>query len=124
MNKELEEKIDGANSIEELEKIEEELKQEPQVEEVVEEVLEEIQEQEEPTEVEITPEEERKLVKETEQVEERKLTNLSVVERKGEQKMETEVRNSKEYIDAFAEYCKGNKDAKELTRLNQRLLTP
>ena len=117
MNKELEEKIDGANSIEELEKIEEELKQEPQVEKEVEEVLEEIQEKEEPTEVEITPEEERKLVKETEQVEERKLTNLSVVERKGEQKMETEVRNSKEYIDAFAEYCKGNKDAKELRAL-------
>ncbi len=108
MDKELEERIDNANSIEELNAIEEEVKtaevpEEPKAEE----------EKAEETEVKITPEEERKLIKKTEQIEERKLTNL--VEIKGEQKME--VRNSKEYVEAYAEYCKGNKDSKELRAL-------
>lgn len=110
MDKELEERIDNANSIEELNAIEEEVKTAEPVEEPTEEKAEEKAEE---TEVKITPEEERKLIKKTEQVEERQLTNL--VEIKGEQKME--VRNSKEYVEAFAEYCKGNKDAKELRAL-------
>ena len=110
MDKELEERIDNANSIEELNAIEEEVKTAEPVEEPTEEKAEEKAEE---TEVKITPEEERKLIKKTEQVEERQLTNL--VEIKGEQKMEE--RNSKEYVEAFAEYCKGNKDAKELRAL-------
>lgn len=110
MDKELEERIDNANSIEELNAIEEEVKT---AEEVVPEEPKAEEEKAEETEVKITPEEERKLIKKTEQIEERKLTNL--VEIKGEQKME--VRNSKEYVEAYAEYCKGNKDAKELRAL-------
>lgn len=110
MDKELEERIDNANSIEELNAIEEEVKT---AEEVVPEEPKAEEEKAEETEVKITPEEERKLIKKTEQIEERQLTNL--VEIKGEQKME--VRNSKEYVEAYAEYCKGNKDAKELRAL-------
>jgi len=64
----------------------------------------------------ITPEEERSLIKDTENIEQRSLETLKEMERKEERKMEKEFRNSKEYIDAYAEYVKTGED-KELRAL-------
>ena len=75
---------------------------------------------------EITPVEERKLTEKTEEerklvddlnvVETRSQENLETIERKGEVKMEKELRNSKKYIDAYAEFIKTGED-KELRAL-------
>ena len=54
----------------------------------------------------ITPEEERSLLKETQKVEQRSVQITNVLERKEDVKMEKELRNSKEYINAYAEYLK------------------
>ena len=110
--------IDNAETIEEVEeKVQEieaaeEVKEEEQElppEEVIEEQPEEEPQEEQEEEKEITPEEERKLLKETTDVEERSSVELRKVERKEENKME-ELRNSKEYIDAYAEYIKTGED--------------
>ena len=111
---EKQELIKSATSEEELEarmaEIEAE-KEEPIEEPVVEEpVEEEIEDNEE-----ITPEEERSLLKDTE-IEKRSVEVTNLIERKGEFKMEKELRNSKEYIDAYAEYVKTGED-KELRAL-------
>lgn len=111
MNKELEEKIDGAKSMEELDAIKEEINNKP---EEVEEQKEEVAVAEDSKEKTIEPEEERKLLKKT-KVEERSKQNLEIIERKEETEMEE--RNSKEYINAFAEYVKGRKDVEELRAL-------
>ena len=100
---EKEEKINNAQNEEELEKVVEEIKAEEKAEE------EEIKE--------ITPEEERALIKDEEKIEERSAKEFSVIERKGEDKMDLkEFRNSKEYVDAYAEYVKTGED-KELRAL-------
>ena len=103
--------INSANSLEELEerkaqieeeenKVEEEVK-----EEVTEEPAEEVKE-------EITPEEERSLLKDTQNVESRNAENLELrsIERKEKMEEKIEVRNSKEYIEAFANYIKTGED--------------
>lgn len=54
----------------------------------------------------ITPEQERSLLKNTEKFETRSVEITNQVERKDELKMEKELRNSKEYINAYAEYIK------------------
>lgn len=66
---------------------------------------------------EISKEEERSLIKDTMNVEQRSV-QVKPVERKGEFKMEekVELRNSKEYIDAYAEFIKTGED-KELRAL-------
>ena len=119
--------INSAESLEELEKRQEEIAAEEKAE--VEEVKEEIEETTETEEVkeeaeekpkeEITPEEERSLLKDTKELEKRSVQITKFVERKGEEKMEEkkELRNSKEYIEAYAEYVKGRKDVKELRAL-------
>ena len=113
---EKEELIRSAETEEELEETmkkiaEDDKKEEAPIEETPEETQEE-ETEEKPTE-EITPEEERALIKDT-KIEERSKTNLELIERKGETNME--IRNSKEYIDAYAEYIK-NGDEKELRAL-------
>lgn len=102
--------INSANSLEELEErkaqIEEENKVEEEVkEEVTEEPAEEVKE-------EITPEEERSLLKDTQNVESRNAENLELrsIERKEKMEEKVEVRNSKEYIEAFANYIKTGED--------------
>lgn len=103
--------INSANSLEELEerkaqieeeenKVEEEVK-----EEVTEEPAEEVKE-------EITPEEERSLLKDTQNVESRSAENIELrsIERKEKMEEKVEVRNSKEYIEAFANYIKTGED--------------
>lgn len=108
--------IDSAETVEEVEeKVQEieaaeEVKEEPKVEEPLQE-----EKEEEPKE-DITPEEERKLLKETTEVEERSSVELRKIERnEGEKKME-ELRNSKEYIEAYADYIKTGED-KEMRAL-------
>ena len=105
---------DVAEKVEEIEKAEE-VKEEP-IEETPQEEVKEEPVEEEPK-ADITPEEERKLLKDTTNaVEERGSVELREIERKeGEQKME-ELRNSKKYIDAYAEYVKTG-DEKELRAL-------
>ena len=112
--------INAAQSEEELEKAVEEIEADKEAEEKIEEaekVIENSEEEAEKATGEITPDEERKLIKDT-GIEERKVSDktLEIIERKGEIKME-ETRNSKEYIEAYAEYVKGRKDAKELRAL-------
>lgn len=112
--------IDSAETPEEVEeKVNEiEAAEEEKAEETIEELPQE-EEKEEPKEEQeenITPEEERKLLKETENVEERSSVELRKIERiEGEQKME-ELRNSKEYIEAYANYVKTG-DEKEVRAL-------
>lgn len=110
---EKQELIKSATTEEELEarmqEIEEANKEEAEkeTEEVVEEVKEETQEES----GEITPEEERSLLKDTETLETRSVEITKKIERKGETKMEEkELRNSKEYINAYAEYVKTGED--------------
>ena len=115
---ELKEKIMEAKSLEELEEIKAQIPEEKPQEEVkeaeeekvAEEVLEEVKEAEEPAEMSI--EEERSIMA---GVEEKSVNPMEL--RKVGNKMEIETRNSKEYVEAYAEYCKGNKDAKELRAL-------
>ena len=113
--------INAAQSEEELEKAVEEIEADKEAEEKIEEAEEIIEnsnkEEAEETIGEITAEEERNLIKDT-KIEERKVSNttLNEIERKGENKME-EFRNSKEYIEAYADYVKGIKDEKELRAL-------
>lgn len=106
--------IDSAETVEEVEeKVQEieaaeEVKEEPK-EEPLQEEKEEEPKAEEPKE-EITHEEERKLLKDTTDVTEvRNSVEMNIVERKGENKME-ELRNSKEYIEAYADYIKTGED--------------
>ena len=115
--------IDSAENEEELAKAiedieaDKEAEAEKEAEEKIEEAEEIIEKAEEETTGEITPEEERKLLKETTNIEERSVKVVQPIERKGEQEMEKELRNSKEYIEAYAEYVKGRKDEKELRAL-------
>lgn len=99
---EKQELIKSATSEEELEarmaEIQEAEKEE-KPEEKPEEVKEEVKE-----DGAITPEEERSLLKDFENIEQRNV-QVNPIERKGEVKME-EKRNSKEYINAYAEYVK------------------
>ena len=112
---EKEELIRSAETEEELEetmkKIAEDKEELPPEPEEVEEPEEEEKPETTEDEGNITPEEERALIKDT-KIEER--SKLEIVERKGETNME--LRNSKEYIDAYAEYIK-NGDEKELRAL-------
>ena len=109
-DEEKKELIENANSMEELEEVRKQL-EEPTEETPVEEtpVVEETTE--EPKEETIAPEEERKLVRDA--VDENKL-----IERRGETKME--LRNSKEYIDAYANYIKtgDNEEIRSLVTTN------
>lgn len=119
--------INSAESEEELAKAVEEIEADKQAEEkieqaeeIVEKAEEEIEPAEEPAEEkaseEIAPEEERSLLKDTENLEKRSVsTPLEKIERKEERTME--MRNSPEYVNAYAEYVKGRKDAKELRAL-------
>ena len=96
--------IENANSLEELEEVRkkieepEEPKEEPKTEE---------EPKVEPEDITITPEEERKLVRDA-------VDESQLIERKGEKQME--LRNSKEYVDAYAEYIKTG-DEKEVRAL-------
>lgn len=77
---------------------------------------EEVVEEEKKEDGAITPEEERALLKDTQNIEQRNV-QVKPIERKEEFKMEKqELRNSKEYIDAYAEYIKTGED-KELRAL-------
>ena len=111
--------INSATSEEELEERMAEIEKEETIEEP-EEVKEEEVQEEEPEEVkeeegEITPEEERSLLKDSENIEQRSV-QVKPIERKGEFKMEVELRNSKEYVEAYANYVKTGED-KELRAL-------
>lgn len=107
---------------EELEKIKEE------VNEIVNEVPE-VEQVEEPVEEapaeetgEISEQEERSLVRDTQNLE-RKSVNVVNVINKEEKKMEKEVelRNSKEYVEAYAEYLKSNDDKELRTLLSENV---
>lgn len=106
--------IDSAETPEEVEKKVEEIEalEDVKEEEPIEEtpvVEEEDKEPEGEPEGNITPEEERKLLKETENVEERNLVELRKIKREEDNNME-ELRNSKEYIEAYANYIKTGED--------------
>lgn len=115
---ELRNAIEEATTQEELDKVQAEaeaLNNEP-IEEAEKEVKEEVVE-EQPKEEEISKEEERKLIR-NEEVE---LRNLSKI---GERKMEenkVEVRNTKEYIDAYARYIKTGKDEEVRSLLTENV---
>ena len=115
---EKQELIKSATTEEELEARMAEIEADKPAEEPIQELAENLAEEvkEEVNEGEITPEEERSLIKDTEALEKRSAENLNIVERKDEVKMEKELRNSKEYIDAYAEYVKTG-DEKELRAL-------
>jgi len=107
---EKQELIKSATTEEELEARMAEIEADKEVQEVVEETTEETAEEvvEETTqkEGEITPEEERSLLKDTQNLEERSVKDLTQVERRGITMEER--KNSKEYINAYAEYLKSN----------------
>mgnify|MGYP002514868736 CR=1 FL=1 len=109
---EKQELIKSAKTEEELEARMAEIKadEEVPVEETTEKPAEEVEETTEEVKEDgaITPEEERSLLKDTQNLEKRSVTNLTPIERKEEVKME-EKRNSKEYINAYAEYLKSNR---------------
>ena len=87
--------IEKANSLEELEEVRkkiEEPEEEPKTEEET---------KVESGDIAITPEEERKLVRDA-------VDESQLIERKGEKQME--LRNSKEYVEAYANYIKTGKD--------------
>ena len=108
----LEEKQELIKSATSEEELEARMAQIQEDEEVKEEPKEEVKE-----EGAITPEEERSLLKDTQNIEQRNV-QVKPIEREEEFKMEEkELRNSKEYIDAYAEYVKGNKEEKELRAL-------
>lgn len=116
---EKQELIKSATSEEELEARMAQIQEDEEVkEEVVEEVAEEVEEPKEEVKEEgsITPEEERSLLKDSENIEQRNV-QVKPIERKEEFKMEEkELRNSKEYIEAYAEYVKTGEE-KELRAL-------
>ena len=102
-NEELtEEKLEEIKA--EVEQIINEVPEEEPVEEVKEEPVEKISE-----------DEERKLIRDTEVLEKRNVNIVNVI-KKEEKNMEKELRNSKEYIDAYAEYIKTGEE-KELRAL-------
>lgn len=102
--------IDAAETVEEVEEKVNEIEETEKAEEV-EEVKEEkpVEEVEEKEPVEEPLPDERSLLKETTNVEQRNVQNMKPIERKGENKME-ELRNSKEYVEAYANYIKTGKD--------------
>lgn len=108
---EKQELIKSAKTEEELEARMAEIKADEEVpaEETTEKPAEEVEETTEEVKEDgaITPEEERSLLKDTQNLEKRSVTKLTPIERKEENKME-EKRNSKEYINAYAEYLKSN----------------
>ena len=122
---ELRNAINEAKDEEELNKLAEEVEainnEVPEAEEKVEEktqpsedVAIEEEVKEEGDKVEITPEEERSLLKDIDNIEQRSLKNLEI---RGEKKMEEkEFRNSKEYVEAYANYIKTGED-KEIRAL-------
>lgn len=84
--------------------------------EPVEEVAKETEE-EKTEDTEISKEEERSLLRDTENIERRsKNSNLKLIHEREDKKMEKELRNTTEYINAYAEYIKTGED-KELRRL-------
>ena len=106
---ELREEIENAETTEKLDELKEE------VETLNNEIPDEVEEQpkeEEKVEEEISKEEERSLVRDTQELEVRSISNMNI---KGETKME-EFRNSKEYVEAYANYIKTGED-KELRAL-------
>lgn len=106
---ELREEIENAETTEKLDELKEE------VEALNNEIPDEVEEQpkeEEKVEEEISKEEERSLVRDTQELEVRSISNMNI---KGETKME-EFRNSKEYVEAYANYIKTGED-KELRAL-------
>ena len=109
---ELRNAIDEATNEEELAKVEEEIKalnEEP--------IEEETKEEEQPVEEEKVEEKEEEIKEEEPHIDERSLLRNSIVI--GERKMEenkVEFRNSKEYVDAYANYVKTGED-KELRAL-------
>lgn len=103
---EKQELIKSATTEEELEERLAQIKEDEEVkEEVKEEKEEKIEEESKEDGEEITPEEERSLIKDTQNIEQRSVQVTNIIERKEEVKME-EKRNSKEYINAYAEYLK------------------
>lgn len=114
---ELREEIENAETTEKLEELKGEVEAlNNEIPEEVETEAEEVEEvKEEKAEEEISKEEERSLVRDTQELETRSISNINI---KGENKME-ELRNSKEYINAYAEYVKGNeKELRALTTEN------
>lgn len=114
----LEEKQELIKSATTQEELEARMKEIEEDEEKVsdEEVAEKVTEKKEET-GEITQEEERSLLKDTETLEKRSVKITNKIDKKGEFKMdEKELRNSREYINAYAEYVK-NGDDKELRTL-------
>lgn len=116
----LEEKQELIKSATTEEELQERMKQ---IEEDKEEVVEDVKENETTKVVEetknagISKEEERSLLKDITTLEKRSVQVVDKIERKGEFKMEEkELRNSKAYIDAYAEYVKTGED-KELRTL-------
>ena len=106
---ELRNAINEAKTDDELEQLKEQVEEINNEKPEEEKPQEEKEPEEEKTTVEITPEEERKLLKETETIETRNVKNIDL---KGVMKMEEkqELRNSKEYIEAYAEYIKTGED--------------
>lgn len=109
--------INSANSLEELEERKAQIAEDEAKEEKAEEVKKEEETTEQPKR-NITPEEERSLIKDTQNLEERSVQSVEVrsVERKEKMEEKQELRNSKEYIEAFANYIKTGED-KELRAL-------
>jgi len=103
--------INSANSLEELE----ERKAQIEEEEIKEEVKEEAEEVKEEPKEEITPEEERKLLKDIQEIEKRSV-EVRKIERVENMEEKIELRNSKEYVEAYANYIKTGED-KELRAL-------
>ena len=91
--------IEKANSLEELEEVRKKIEEPEEPTEEPKETEEEAKV--EPEEITITPEEERKLVRDA-------VDESQLIERKGEKQME--LRNSKEYVEAYANYIKTGKD--------------
>lgn len=112
--------INSANSLEELEERKAQIAEAEEEEKKADEVEEKKEETPEvPKEEKISPEEERSLIRDTENLEKRSVSNQEFrsVERKDEMKEnKVELRNTKEYIEAFANYIKTG-EAKELRAL-------
>lgn len=111
---ELREEIEKAETTEKLDELKEEVEtlNNEIPDEVEEEQPIEEEKEEEKVEEEISKEEERSLVRDTQELETRSISNI---EFRGEKKME-EFRNSEEYVNAYADYIKTGED-KELRAL-------
>ena len=104
---ELREEIENAETTEKLDELKEEVEAlNNEIPDEVEEQPIEEEKEEEKVEEEISKEEERSLVRDTQELEVRSISNMNI---KGETKME-EFRNSKEYVEAYANYIKTGKD--------------